>query len=151
LKSPPSQDFGIEEILPALKAWAREKAKVHGRNNPKSSDPMSALWALSAYRLHKAGGANNKISEKLNALPRFRQKRLSFDEDGARKAVEKGKRLVEEAKQPPHPWAQFITEQAARSRHRRCPSPDISCSTRHRPYTVCSDQVYRFNRFGYPG
>jgi len=30
-------------------------------------------------------------------------------------------------------------------------SPDISCSTRHRPYTVCSDQVYRFNRFGYPG
>jgi len=31
------------------------------------------------------------------------------------------------------------------------PSPDISCSTRQRPYTVCSDQVYRFNRFGYPG
>jgi len=33
----------------------------------------------------------------------------------------------------------------------RGPSPDISCSTRERPYTVCSDQVYRFNRFGYAG
>ena len=39
--------------------------------------------------------------------------------------------------------------------HQRRPpaitSPDISCSTRQRPSTVCSDQVYRFNRFGYPG
>jgi len=31
------------------------------------------------------------------------------------------------------------------------PNPDISCSTREGPYTVCSDQVYRFNRFGDPG
>lgn len=108
------REFGIEEIIPALVEWARKAATAPGRKKRKSSDPMSDLWSLAAYRLHMAGHSYPDVARMLNALPKFKDKRGSFDADGARKSAAEGEELIRKAK-PFQLWTECLTPLASDS------------------------------------
>lgn len=114
-------DFRIEEIIPALKRWARDAAKSSTPvRRPRREDPMADLWALSAYRLADAGHGNRDIADKLNRLSKFRTKRSSFDAEGARKLVAEGAEIIKKARLlSAGAWTHHLLTRAAENSSKR--------------------------------
>ncbi|MFA5265426.1 MAG: hypothetical protein WC378_16525 [Opitutaceae bacterium] len=95
-------DYGIEEILPALERWARNHAKKNrqdqrdSKRHRRPDDPMSDLWEIACYRLRTQEGLpHHAIADKLNRLPKFKHTHPSFDADGARKLFANAKAEIE--------------------------------------------------------